>query len=527
MQPSISVFLDSLKSPISQKYVAKLIQAHPDFPSLLSVSDVFYRLGIDHKVTRIDKEKLHEVPYPYLLPLDKGDMVVVRDADSLRKIQPRLDEWGGVILVAEPTTNILDKENNNLYAKEKNIRRNGTLILAAVAGLMLFSATNLTLWENLSLLLALAGTAVGYLLVAKELGISYAAVDAFCNAGKNTNCDRVLKSDVTLLGVNFSDAVLTYFLFQALAIGFSPFLPGHQSISATLSILALLPMPVVAFSIYYQWAVAKTWCRLCLVVDGILILQAMVFGFALYAGTVTPSLSLPVLLPMMAVALIVFLSVIIVKSTMERYEKLGKLGGDGNRVKHSASMFTSLLTKQKQVDVSPFEHEVLLGNPNTPIKVTMVSNLFCNPCKLKHEVIDQLISTYPDNVQVALRFVKSGRDEASVGHLLGYWHQHIYGKQNATAQTAALLHDWFEIWDFEKFKKKYPVVPGNDLTQKLEAQHYAWVEEAQVRLTPTFFVNGHQLPKEYAIDDLLAMAPSLADSFQKSMMNEKTLVVSS
>ena len=55
MEKIVSEFLHFLKIPVSKKYVEKIIRAHPDFPSLLSISDVFQRLGVDHRVARIEK----------------------------------------------------------------------------------------------------------------------------------------------------------------------------------------------------------------------------------------------------------------------------------------------------------------------------------------------------------------------------------------------------------------------------------------------------------------------------------------
>ena len=34
----------------------------------------------------------------------------------------------------------------------------------------------------------------------------------------------------------------------------------------------ILALPYTIFSVYYQWRVAKQWCVLCLVVQGLLIL---------------------------------------------------------------------------------------------------------------------------------------------------------------------------------------------------------------------------------------------------------------
>jgi protein-disulfide isomerase len=58
----------------------------------------------------------------------------------------------------------------------------------------------------------------------------------------------------------------------------------------------------------------------------------------------------------------------------------------------------------------------------------------------------------------------------------------------------------------------------------LETDNYAWIEDTGVALTPTFFINGYELPKGYVIDDLLAMTPALANSIEESIKTETTLV---
>ncbi len=112
-----------------------------------------------------------------------------------------------------------------------------------------------------------------------------------------------------------------------------------------------------------------------------------------------------------------------------------------------------------------------------------------------------------------LRFIKGGKEVASVEQLLSYWHQSIRGKTEESKNTENLIHYWFELWDLQKFKKKYLVNTDDELGEKLGARHHTWAKEVNITHTPTFFVNGYELPKEYAIDDLLAMVPSLQDSF--------------
>lgn len=503
----------------------QLISNHPDFPSLLSVSDVYTRLGVHHRVTRLDKDRLAEVEYPYLLPLDKGrgDLILIDSHQTLRKSYNRLEEWSGVVVLAESTENTPDSTNNSLYTIEKNAQTYAIVAILALIALVAFSQINSFSPIHAALLAtAFCGLFTGYFLVAKELGITYAAVDAFCNAGKNTNCDAVLKADISVLGIKFSDAVVSFFLFQILLLGFASFFSLHAQSSVVLAGLSLLTLPIIMFSVYYQYFIAKTWCGLCLIVVGVLVVQAGILGYALTAGLITQQVITPMFSgPVFVTGLLILVLVQVVKSTLERYEKLNQHGGAGNQVKHNARVFLSFLENQKRIDDTCFENEMIVGDPDAPIKILMVSNLYCNPCKLKHEVAAQLVAIYPESIQLTMRFVQSSKDPESVGHLLNFWHQSIKGKDNEWNKTMNLLHDWFTIWDFEKFKVRHPVGDGSQEITELEKQHYAWMDAAGIMKTPTFFVNGYEMPKEYGIEDLLMMAPALINSSEKLDRKEK------
>lgn len=519
MEKAVSDFLHVLKVPVSGAYIKKLLRSHPDYPSLLSISDVLQRLGVYHVAHRVNREELNDVPYPFLLPLDKGrgDTLLIRNEMDLKKYEPYMDQWGGVVLQAKPTDKTKDKTNNELRSWELNIRKS-LIVLIVCNGIFL----SFSLFSSFSFLvlflmiIAIAGGMIGYFLMAKELGITYKVIDDFCNTGKNTNCDKVLKSDVGLMGIRFSDAVVVYFLFQIITLAFAQANPVLLQILKWLSICT---WPVILFSLYYQYFVAKTWCRLCLVVVGILILQSVGFMYSLYAGdilSVSFSTSLPSIIKSGLLFIVIGAFILMIKNALQRSNKLILEGTEGNMVKHSGSVFTELLLQQKKLNIVPFDKEVILGNPGAPVKITMVSNLYCNPCKERHEVVDELAAMYPDKVCVALRFVESGKDVAenihSLHSIVGYWLENIYNKPGESASMAGLLHDWFAIWDLEKFTKKYPNPPTNkEEVNKIVERQYKWVEEVAVTSTPTFFVNGYQLPKEYSINDMLAMVPSLSD----------------
>ena len=76
----------------------------------------------------------------------------------------------------------------------------------------------------------------------------------------------------------------------------------------------------------------------------------------------------------------------------------------------------------------------------------------------------------------------------------------------------------------KKFENEYPIMEKReDESKRIEAQHYAWVEQAGIQGTPTFFVNGYQLPKEYSIDDMIAIVPGLEDAVLKSAKDQVAL----
>lgn len=65
--------------------------------------------------------------------------------------------------------------------------------------------------------------------------------------------------------------------------------------------------------------------------------------------------------------------------------------------------------------------------------------------------------------------------------------------------------DWYEaaIKDYDAFAAKYPVT--NEILEqqndKVGAMK-AWCEGIDIQFTPTFFINGYQLPEIYSIGDV-------------------------
>jgi uncharacterized membrane protein len=527
MKEIISSFLPSIGVPVSKRYCEKLITSHAEFPSLLSVVDTLDRLGIPHVVGKVEKEKIGELEFPYLLQVEttKTNLIEIRSAKDLESTFMKY--WSGIVLKLEPTQSIKDPESNRAYVKEK-FRKTLQWVLSITSGaIFLWSFANSSspgLWALLAT--ALPGVGIGYLLVAKELGIRFEAVETFCTTGKKSDCDAVLSSDgAKLFGtVKLSDAVLAFFVFQVVYLSIAAVWSNALSaILLSLGVVSVVSLAAVGYSLYYQKFVLNAWCRLCLLVDVVLVTQVAIFG---YLGTITDLQSVVITLPAIAVGIIVFVmiacAVLLVKAEIESRNEVFYEGSRGTTVKNSPDVFLHLLSRQELAAPDPTGEEMVIGNPDAPLSITMVGNLHCNPCGLQHKKLEEMFEILPDKFKVNLRLFKSRSEEGNAitsnQYVIQYWYRFLRDQVDEQRRTLKLLHDWYEDMDLEKFQKKYPMTPIEDFEPAIaiENQNYDWIEKSRIIKTPTFLIAGRALPKSYYVADLPPLIPGLIHNLVSS-----------
>lgn len=532
MEQVILDYLKHLNIPVSKTYFRKCVASHPEYPSILSVADTLERFGIEYAVARVQQEALENLPIPFVLHLKRGQgqLLLIRSQQELEEHRPDLDDWDGVILHVEKSEVAMDKEHREYLSREKTAKTGGVLLGVSALlffGLMLLQ--NFSWYYLLLLATALAGTVLGILLTAKDAGIRYEVVESFCNAGQTINCDRVLTSDEATLFRRFklSDAVLSYFTFQLIVSGI--WLPVGSEVSASLSVLfvfTMLSIPVVGYSLYVQAVKLKSWCRLCLLVGAVLLVQAALFGWMYTANIfVLGDAGVWSITQMMLLLVTISLFEFLLKSKIEEGSEAASSEITANRIKYSPEVFLPLLTQGKRIDTTPFEKELIIGKSNAPVQIIMAASLSCSPCKEGFEKLTDLIRTFPDHIHAVIRFriyktKKSQKTEAEQP-LLKYWLANIYGANDASTKTKEVIRDWYKWIDPQRFIETYPVknngIDNNELFQ-MEGQLSGWFEEENIHGTPTYFLNGYQLPGHYKIDDLKMLVPELVETFK--IMNE-------
>jgi hypothetical protein len=541
MENVVASFLVKLGAPVSAQQCAHLIRTHSDFPALVSISDTLDRLGIDHYVGKVDRNDLTALSYPYLLhtQLSGGEILCIDSEADLTTNEDALAHWSGVVIQVDPVPSLAITER--IAAYHDALLRKGLLALLAVAGLLLSArvvwqlctqsasalATALTLAYLAS---AVGGIVIGYFLVTKDLGIKYASVESFCAVEEDSrfDCNDILKSKGAQVfgSVKLSELVLAYFAFQVVALVITTLSDASPAALQWLQLgLALSTIPVMAYSLFYQRFVAQKWCKLCLLVNAVLLMQlgTEITKYLVAAPAFSRALALPwagyaVLL--VVVFAVVFLAKIFGKLALQQF----KSEYQALRIKNSAPVFTHLLKQAKAVSMAPFAEELTIGDPNASLQIVAVLNLHCNPCKEHFLQLADIVSVYPERISVRFRFLLSGRDigrnPTSVHYLLWYWLEHIRHRPDESAQTIALLRDWFGVMRLEKFQKIRPVASPipHPLSEALARTHHQWIRQHNITRTPTIVVAGHVLPSNYNLEDILAMSQELIHHYQHQSM---------
>jgi uncharacterized membrane protein len=269
---------------VSPSLLKEQLNTHPDYPSLLSISDCLDNLGIDNAALVIDKERMNEAPLPFLAHDTARSRFII-----IENIREHISEntefskyWNGAALLAEKPECWRNEENEKQLKADKKKIQNiflAVLLMIWLAGLSLLNAFS---WQLAGLLLtAIAGLAVSVLIIQHELGISNEITGQLCGAGKNMDCNAVMNSEGSKIGkwLNWADAGVLFFSSFLISLEAAIY-TGSTAVITVLAFLSAAAIPFTVFSLYYQWRVVKKWCPLCLLTIAVLWLQfSLLFPF--------------------------------------------------------------------------------------------------------------------------------------------------------------------------------------------------------------------------------------------------------
>jgi hypothetical protein len=485
---------------------------HPDYPSLLAVSDCLIRWKIPHESFRIDKEKLnvYNFDFPFLAHIqEKGGRFVLvkkRTKNGIICSTGQHSEthigfsefakiWDGIVLCAEK--GIKSGEKDYSTNKVRGILQSLRIPLVCTLGLssLLLSVQPVSL-SLLSFLLfiKIAGVLVSCLLLTYSLDTKNQFVQNLCSFGKKDGCNGILKSEASNITpwLTWSEIGMFYFFGTALSLVLFP------STFAIITLLSVFCLPYTFYSIGYQIKTGN-WCVLCCTVQVFLIAEfitAVLSKFWLSAFNIPSEnlfgLGFSFFVP---VSLWIFL-----KPLFERNIQNLPIRQQLNKFKHNPFIFSQLLLSQTHYEVPGNLMPIVFGDITSKNVITMVSNPFCGPCAKAHTELITLLREQ-ENFLLKLVFTTSNQDDDERTKVARHISAISQYDEDQTVEKA--LSDWYAqpVKNYDKWAKDYPVELNANLAAVTEAQR-EWCDYASIEVTPTILINGYKLPDPYRLEDL-------------------------
>ena len=495
--------------------------SHPSYPSLHAIAGVLDHFSIENLALSVpvQEETLSHLPESFMAEIEMNgerELVVVSGASSgyhlthqngqNRKLSSSdfLKEFTGIILAVEHGEN--DDSSASTWARWQSYLM--PVLSVGLAALVL-------VWQGLEwqeaayMILSVMGLVMSIVILREEMGESTVIGDAFCSGDTpQKGCHAVLYSKGATLfeGLKLSDLSLAYFGGLILSSFLLVLSGGSLMVPYDLSLAAL---PITFYSLYYQYFRVNRFCNLCLTIVAILWLQA---GLALSMGA--PQLVAGIAKSDLAGMVLAFIVIAgiwrFVRPLLTRFNQLRENHINALKFKRNSKLFRFLLSRSSSVNTKMADTpEILLGNKNAPVSISVVTNPACGHCQGVHKMVSQMLEQYPNEVSIGIRFNVNAGNPEDVASRVAARLMELYFESGTSICLEAMDDaygdmdgsDWLEKWGESRQAGPY---------QKWLLEQQAWCAAHKINFTPQLLVNGKAYPREYERKDLLYFIEDLA-----------------
>lgn len=475
--------------------------SHPNYPSALAFSDTLNFLGVRNDAYELDKEYWDELPEEFIAIVDNTFSLVKKSGSQYSVYSDKAKTINKDELHEKSTNFVL------LFEKDPTVSKSFTsykpflyLILSII---LLYSLLTLTWYESLFNILSVAGVYISLEIFNQKFGNKSAVIGSICGetAGSQStsSCNKIITQDKTsIMGLKFSDFSLIYFI-GITVLGL--FLPATALVIKGFAWASLI---AIGYSLYVQGFVEKAYCRVCLLIISVLLLQLIISIF--FFGNVFFDIKTALL--SITLWSVVFFSILYLNTTLEEKENLQKSNAKNLRFKRNYDLFKRELLENEKITFTD-NQTFLVGNKDAKINLSIISNPYCGFCKDAHKIAESLLQKYPDNISVQMRFNYSPdkQNEKFTDLISDFMHTY----KNKTSQDFLNLVDyWFKTKDEAKTRLKAGITPTNeDLSPIINMS--AENRNAGLNFTPIFLINGYQFPDKYEREDIYYFMDELTE----------------
>lgn len=520
--PLLDLLLKKNEIRIDFKELRFQLLSHVDYPSLRSIGGVLDHFNIDNLVVTVpvDKSTLTQLPENFLAQIQtesvKPMAMITKKKQAYeiffidgKRVSVSSEElikiFTGVVVVVDKAVDTSVEAANSAQVLVKRI-------LVAGAGVIL---TTMLLLSGLGalhlsyLILALVGIWVSATIINQESGVKTRLGEAMCSgAGEKESCGEVLNSSGARLfgGYKLSFMAAVYFSGLTFAFILLSLSSGDYSL---LFVLNLLVLPITVYSIYYQWAVLKQWCKLCLTL--VVLIWAQTAIVSVNSTIATSAFSLVDLLIASFGFIVAGLFWHFLAPLIGSLETLRQSKIEYFKFKKNFNLFTSLLAKSPTLDTAiPGIEEIVLGSKTAPLQITVITNPRCGYCKEVHTLAEKLYDRYSEKLLLHFRFSMDVSNTESDSYRISSRLAELYHETDTTTCLEA-MHDIYEGMEVSSWFSKWGNCNDTERYHRLLKGHSEWCLNNQLNFTPVILINGKAFPKEYNRTDLIYFIEDLAE----------------
>lgn len=486
------------------------LYSHPDYPTLLALTDTVSILKLKYTVGKCDYNDLLQNKQPALLLLESNFVVIqavhekeIYYYDVEEKITKKANrdifekEWDGSVLYMsnEASFNL----NNFLINWIKKYRE--WLLIIGIVFLLTYTLN----WKNISNLIFLITKIVGItfclLLTKHHLKSNNTLLTTLCKNGNTFSCDTVLNSKYSrILGVSLSDIGMVYFAATLLALIYYNIV-NDANLWLLLLGISVSSFPIICISVFYQGLIIKKWCPLCLSVMAVLLIEGITAIYWLFNTNIVINFSIqPVIMLFSFVLLSGYVwslwtsNAVNSKLSLEaRFELL--------KIKKNINIFKELLNMSRSVELYQSDDMPTYGKKENTITLMIVMNVYCKPCAEAHSALMDLLSLFPEKLNIQILFTGNLEDESDSRNDISLYLLQVFNQHGIDAfekELASFLHASHD----KKVERSYSF---DAYTKEIRESYYhglEWIKNNQISSTPTIFINKSELPPIYQVSDL-------------------------
>lgn len=492
-------YLKSLNKEINLNEYQFQVEAHPDYPSLLSFADTLSFFNIPSIAIKLPFEKVDNLENSFVALLQKenqepelrhvireGNHYLLKENNKTKKLtkEELKKQWREIILLAEASENQQEKSDSKANKSVFTF-----VFMTIFLGLIYYFSSSLSF--TLFSLLPLIGLLLSIEALKTELGIESKISQSFCNAIPNADCGQVINSTKNkwLQKIKISDISFWFFTSQLLAI-FSFSVANLLSLFSGIMLVGLtLSLPMTLYSIYFQYKIEKKWCPICLSIIGIVYLE---FAFLLFLHNGIQLNTSSILLFSSIFSLIAGLVYLIKPVFLEKKEVNEKYIKQ-LRFSRNYTVFKNTLVKS---ETQFFKKEyIILGNRESKYKISVVTSPFCGYCKDAHHILDQILSRFGKDIAISVRF--DFEEQYDLKNKKLYLRlAEIYDTRD-DANFMFALKDWFENKNLENWLNKFGNFENTEGIEEKLIEITNENKEKGLSFTPNIFLNQYNYPKQY------------------------------